>query len=81
MARHFHSISVVLVLMAACLVTFSDAFLTEDDKEELLSAHNFFRSRVRPVATNMAKLVSGLGQPHCVFHHGKDVDKEIGVLT
>ena len=65
MARHFYSMLVGLAIMAACLFTLGNAFLTEDDKEELLRAHNFYRSRVRPVATNMAKLVSGLRQPNC----------------
>ena len=53
-----NSVLVGLALMAACLLTPGKASLTEDDKEELMSAHNFYRSNVRPVATNMAKLVS-----------------------
>ena len=43
------------MLGAVCPLT--QAFITEDDKEELLKAHNFYRGKVSPIATNMAKLV------------------------
>ena len=33
------------------------ATLTDDQKEELVKAHNFYRTKVNPIATNMAQLV------------------------
>ena len=50
-------------LFLASVCSPSDALLTDDDKDELLKAHNFYRGRVSPIATNMAKLVS----PEIVF--------------
>lgn len=47
-----------LLLIVVCLSSPSRASLTDDDKDELLGAHNFYRSKVSPTATNMAKLVS-----------------------
>lgn len=46
-----------VVALVAVLVP-SNAYLTDDQKEELLNAQNFYRSRVSPIATNMAQLVS-----------------------
>lgn len=46
------------LLLLAAVCPLGQAFITEDDKEELLNAHNFYRSKVSPIATNMAKLVS-----------------------
>ena len=47
-----------LLLTVVLVLSPSNAFLTDDDKEEPLRAHNFYRGKVSPVATNMAKLVS-----------------------
>ncbi len=47
----------IVALVAALAVAPSKAYLTDDQKEELLNAHNFYRSRVSPIATNMARLV------------------------
>ena len=47
-----------MLLMVVCMFSLSQALLTDDDKDELLRAHNSYRSKVSPVATNMAKLVS-----------------------
>ena len=49
-------VAAALVLAGVCPLT--QAFITEDDKDELLKAHNFYRGKVSPIATNMAKLVS-----------------------
>ena len=49
-----------LVFSAALLVamaTMATPQLTSSEKSELLRVHNYFRSRVYPLATNMAKLV------------------------
>lgn len=32
--------------------------LTEDEQEEILAAHNYYRSLVDPIATDMLRLVS-----------------------
>ncbi len=45
-----------VVALVAVLVP-SNAYLTDDQKEEIMDAQNFYRSRVSPIATNMAKLV------------------------
>jgi hypothetical protein len=50
-------VAAALILLAA-VCPLSQAFITEEDKDELLKAHNFYRGTVRPIATNMAKLVS-----------------------
>ena len=56
----------VLLLLLVAVCPFSHAFITQDDKDELLVAHNFYRGQVRPIATNMAKLVS---QPPTPSYH------------
>ena len=35
----------------------AQAGLTDDEKEEILNAHNFYRRQVNPIATNMQLLV------------------------
>ena len=57
-----------LLLTVVLMSSPSNAFLTDDDKEELLRAHNFYRGKVSPVATNMAKLVSVVQLP---FHRSE----------
>ena len=49
---------VAAALLLATVCPLGQAFITEDDKEELLRAHNFYRGQVSPIATNMAKLAS-----------------------
>lgn len=46
----------VLVLSSNLIGT--EATLTDDEKEEILNAHNYFRRNVNPIATNMEELVS-----------------------
>ncbi len=48
---------VIVALVAVLAVAPSSAYLSDDQKEELIDAHNFYRSRVSPIATNMARLV------------------------
>ena len=50
-------ILVVFLLVSVCAIP-SFAALTDEQKDELLKAHNHYRSRVSPTATNMAALVS-----------------------
>lgn len=45
-----------LLLLGAALLGVATATLEDDQKEELLWAHNHFRSIPDPIATNMAKL-------------------------
>lgn len=49
-------ILVVFLLVSVCAIP-SFAALTDEQKDELLKAHNHYRSRVSPTATNMAALV------------------------
>ena len=48
----------VMFLLVCGLLGRSDAALTDEQKEEVLTAHNHYRASVSPVASNMAKLVS-----------------------
>ena len=38
-------------------VAIAQSSLSEADKQAILNAHNYFRSRVNPTATNMEKMV------------------------
>ena len=49
-----------LLFLGAALLGVALAVLEDTDKEELLWAHNHFRSIPDPIATNMAKLVGEL---------------------
>ncbi len=44
------------LFMLAVPISFSS--LTSDQKAEILRAHNYFRGRVDPIATDMLRLVS-----------------------
>ena len=46
---------ILLVSAAFC----SAAQLTDEEKEEILRAHNTFRGKVEPIAIDMEKMVSG----------------------
>lgn len=46
-----------VLLLAVYSVAPSEAKLSDDQREEVLNAHNIYRSKVSPVATNMAALV------------------------
>lgn len=46
------------LLLLSYTLTITRAALRDEDKEEILSAHNHYRSIVDPVATNMQKMVS-----------------------
>lgn len=47
----------IVALLLMCHVPLGWAALTDEEKQEILEVHNRFRSRVSPIATNMAKLV------------------------
>lgn len=49
---------VSLVVVASYLVKPSGAVMSDDNKDEILRAHNFYRSRVSPTPTDMVALVS-----------------------
>lgn len=38
----------------------TSAVFTEEEEEEVIRAHNFYRSKVQPTATDMLAMVSGL---------------------
>ena len=47
----------VLLLAVACSVT-GQQTLSEEEAEEILNAHNYYRSLVDPIASDMLKLVN-----------------------
>lgn len=51
-------VGVTVILLLACNALPGWAALTDEEKSEILNAHNRYRRRVNPIATNMAKLVS-----------------------
>ena len=72
----------VVVLICGCILQEAEAArvkrssLSDDDKAEMLRAHNHFRGMVNPISTNMERMVISIGiikcsQPHP--HHGSDL--------
>ena len=70
LASNFHSLGInqnptmsskwlcgVLVLLAVSYGVCGQG-MSEEEKEEILNAHNHYRGQVDPVATNMLKMVS-----------------------
>ena len=52
-------VQVVLVCLSLlCSYASGQTSLSAADKQEVLNAHNHFRSIVNPIATNMEKMVS-----------------------
>ena len=49
--------SLVVVLSLACCCVSGQTGLSASEKQEVLNAHNYFRTRVNPIATNMEKMV------------------------
>ena len=49
---------VILCVSFGCACVSAQTSLSEADKQELLDAHNLFRSKVDPPATNMVRMVS-----------------------
>ena len=49
--------TILTVLLLSSSLTGSRAALTEDEKEEILNAHNYYRRSVSPIATNMEEMV------------------------
>ena len=47
----------IAVVISALLFPTVDAKLTDEEKEEIVNAHNHFRGKVDPVATNMEVMV------------------------
>jgi len=50
------AISVLLLMALICSVQ-GQQTLSEEEQEEILNAHNYYRSLVDPIATNMLKMV------------------------
>ena len=48
----------LLCLVAVVWVQPASGKLSSDQKEEILNAHNYYRGRVDPIATNMLRMVS-----------------------
>ena len=46
-----------LVFLAACGCAVSQTGLSTLEKQQLLDLHNYYRSRVSPIATNMELMV------------------------
>lgn len=49
--------SLLVALVTVVIATTASGLLTSEEKEEILKAHNAYRSNVYPLATNMVKLV------------------------
>lgn len=47
-----------LILVGVSLMAYSSAQLTEEEEAEIVRAHNSFRGKVDPIATNMEEMVS-----------------------
>lgn len=45
------------------LATPTSSLLADEEKEEVIRAHNFYRSKVQPTATDMVEMVWNLGGP------------------
>ena len=54
------ALTLQVLLFVGCLSSFTQCqtSLSSSDKEELLLAHNYFRSIVSPTAANMQRMVS-----------------------
>lgn len=58
-----HAVCIMLVFfavgvfLASCSCALTETGLSASDKHELLDAHNYFRARVSPIATNMKMMV------------------------
>ena len=53
----YWGVSVVLLLLAVVWGVRAQQGLSEEEAQEILNAHNYYRSLVDPIATNMLKLV------------------------
>ena len=50
-------VSVALLVLCVAWGTRAQQSLSEEEVEELINAHNYYRSLVDPIATNMLKMV------------------------
>ena len=55
--KYYWGVSVALLLLCVALGARAQQSLSEEEIEELLNAHNYYRSLVDPIATDMLKLV------------------------
>lgn len=54
--------SITFLGLLLYLATPTDAMLADEEKEELVKAHDFYRSKVQPTATDMVAMVSRWGE-------------------
>ena len=50
--------AVALIVVASFVVKLSGAVLSDQEKYEILTAHNLYRSKVTPTSSDMVALVS-----------------------
>ena len=46
------------VMAVIAFLNFAEARITDEEKQEIIRAHNHFRGKVDPIATNMEQMVS-----------------------
>ena len=63
----FWGASSILLLLLAVAHVRGQQTLSEEEAAEILNAHNYYRSLVDPIASNMLKLVIY----HCIVFHSK----------
>ena len=56
-ADHHHAMRIFIVIVGLCLFGGVFGALSEQEKNDLLAAHNYYRSIVSPIATDMLKMV------------------------
>lgn len=57
-SRMSHSVFICCLGLVLYLATPTSAVLADEEKAELIQAHNFYRSKVQPTATDMVAMVS-----------------------
>ena len=46
------------MMAVIAVANFAEARITDEEKQEIVRAHNYFRGKVDPIATNMEQMVS-----------------------
>ena len=60
--------SLIIFVLLLGLTTWAYAQFTDEEKEEMLRAHNNIRGKVDPVATNMEEMVTKNSDSRVVFN-------------
>lgn len=50
------------------ILNFTKARITDEEKQEIVRAHNYYRGKVDPLATNMEQMVSFLLERFDLLH-------------